>query len=389
MAQTRAHDYFHGADGAPLPVGYTLKSPAMAATLRRLAAHGAQAFYDPSSDIARDIVATVREARDPGDMTERDLANYKARVREPICAPYRQYRVCGMPPPSSGGIALLQMLGVLERFDIGSLAPESALSVHLFSEAGRLAYADRDRYIGDPAFVALPEGLLVPDYLRSRAAEIRVDASMGRAEPGSLDAVKAPRKAAFADGLVPELPSTSQISIVDRDGNAVSMTTSIEFGFGSGLMTKSGFLLNNQLTDFSFLPEYDGRLVANRVEPGKRPRSSMAPTLVYDDRGRLYMIVGSPGGPAIINYVAKTVVAVLDWKLDAQAAADLPNVGSRNGPTEIERGSAAEALEPALRALGHDTRSVGLTSGVNAIVRRGREWTGGSDPRREGVARGN
>ena len=386
MQQERARAYFYRPDGTPLAIGETLKNPAFAATLKRIAAEGADALY--KGDVARDIADTARSyAANPGDVTEADLAAYKAKVREPVCGGYRGYRICGMPPPSSGGIAVLEMLGTLQRFDMSRLGARSALAWHLFSEAGRLAYADRDLYIADPDFESVPLGLVDPAYLSERASHIRINESLGLAEPG----VPPPRqKAANAGaGAALEFPSTSHICIVDRYGNAVAMTTTIEDAFGSRLMTRSGFLLNNELTDFSFAPVVDGKPVANRIEPGKRPRSSMAPTVVYDPQGRLYMIVGSPGGPAIINYVAKTLVGVLDWHLDPQAAIDLPNIGSRNGPTELERDTSAVALRPKLEALGEETRVVVENSGLQAIVRERRGWIGGADPRREGVAAGD
>jgi gamma-glutamyltranspeptidase / glutathione hydrolase len=384
--QPRAREYFFNADGTPLAVGEMRTNPAFAATLRKIAAGGADAFYD--GPIAADVVETVRSAiPNPGDMTEADLARYRAKVRAPVCGSYRAYHICGVPPPSSGGIAVLQILGMLERFDLRALGPESLMSVHLFSEAGRLAYADRV-YIADPDFVAVPAGLTDPGYLGARSAQIRINESMGRAEAGVPDAVRRMDKAAFGAGTALEFPSTSQICIIDSEGNAVAMTTTIEYAFGSHLMTQGGFLLNNELTDFSFIPTDDGKPVANRVEGGKRPRSSMAPTIVYDAKGRVYMLAGSAGASAIINDVAKTLIAVLDWQLDPQAAVDLPNVGSRNGPTELERGSAVVALEPKLRALGHDIRVAEDTSGLIAIVRTPTGWVAGADPRREGTAKG-
>ena len=392
LVQERARAYFHNRDGTPLAAGYTLTNLAFAATLKRIAAEGADALY--KGEIARDIVETARShPRNPGDLTEADLAGYKAKVREPVCGQYRVYKVCGMPPPSSGGTTVLQILGILEPFDMKALGARSLISVHLFAEAGRLAYADRDRYLADPDFVKPPAGLTARAYLRARAALIRLDASLGRAKAG-VPAVKEPaRKAAalpaFGTGAAFEFPSTSHISIVDQYGNALAMTTTIEDAFGSRLMTRSGFLLNNELTDFSFAPVEDGKPVANRVEAGKRPRSSMAPTIVYDDRGRVYMVVGSPGGTAIINYVAKTLVGVLDWGLDPQAAIDLPNVGSRNGPTELEKGTAAVALQAKLNALGHETVVMEHTSGLEAIVHSRSGWIGGADPRREGTVAGD
>jgi gamma-glutamyltranspeptidase/glutathione hydrolase len=393
LVQERARAYFFNADGSPLAVGQTLKNPAFAATLRLIAAEGAEPFY--KGEIARDIVSTVRaHPTNPGDMTEADLSAYKAKVREPVCGIYRVYKVCGMPLPSSGGMTVLQILGVLEPFDMHALGPGSLMSVHLFSEAGRLAYADRNQYLADPDFVTPPPGLIDPAYLRQRSALIKFDASMDHARAGLPEVVPAARRKAaarvdFGADNALEFPSTSHISIVDRYGNALAMTTTIEDAFGSRLMTKSGFLLNNELTDFSFAPVDDGKPVANRVEAGKRPRSSMAPTIVYDAKGQVYMVAGSPGGSAIINYVAKTICGVLDWGLDPQTAIDLPNVGSRNGPTELEKNTAAVALEPKLRALGHETRVMEHTSGLQAIVRTRSGWIGGADPRREGTAKGD
>jgi len=387
LRQDRARTYFHNADGTPLAVGQLVKNPAFAATLRRIAAEGAEAFY--TGEIARDIVDTANGyAANPGDLTLADLASYRALAREPVCGRYRSFRVCGAPPPSSGGIAVLQILGMLERFDLRSLSSSELISAHLFDEAGRLAYADR-AYVGDPDFVAVPAGLTDPDYLRERSQLIRLDASLGDARPGRPPPVAAADEPTSVPGDALEFPSTSHLSIVDRYGGAVAMTTTIEDAFGSRLMTAGGFLLNNELTDFNFVPAAAGHPVANRVEGGKRPRSAMAPTIVYDAQRRVAAVVGSPGGPAIINYVAKTLIALLDRRLDPQAAIDLPNVGSRNGPTEIERGTRAEALAPGLRALGEPTRIVDQNSGLQVIVRQGSGWRGAADSRREGTARGD
>jgi gamma-glutamyltranspeptidase/glutathione hydrolase len=283
---------------------------------------------------------------------------------------------------------VLAILGLLEPYDIASMGPNSFWSVHFLSEAGRLAYADRARYVGDPAFVDVPAGIVDATYLRERSLQIRTTSSLGRATAGEPPRRVDERKVATATADAAEPPSTSHVSIVDADGNAVVMTTTIEDGFGARMLTAGGFLLNNELTDFSFAPVAEGLAVANRVEPGKRPRSSMAPTIVYDAAGRVLMIVGSPGGSAIINYVAKTIVAVLDWRLDPQAAVALPNVGSRNGPTELEQGTAAAELAPRLRAMGHDVAVITQTSGTQAIVRTRDGWIGGADPRREGTVRG-
>jgi gamma-glutamyltranspeptidase / glutathione hydrolase len=306
-----------------------------------------------------------------------------------VCGAYRAYRICGMPLPSSGGLTVLQMLGILEPYDLAAMAPVSLWSVHFVSEAGRLAYADREVWMADPDFYTPPTGLVDRGYLRQRSRLIRTDASMGRAGPGTPPERAGTRNAAYGRGAALERPSTSHLSIVDAYGNAVAMTTTIEDGFGSRLMTEGGFLLNNELTDFSFAPSEGGRPVANRVEGGKRPRSSMAPTIVYDRAGRVIVVAGSPGGSAIINYVAKTLIGVLDWGLDPQAAVALPNFGSRNGPTELERGTSAASLEEKLRALGHSTQVTEQTSGLHVIVRTRGGWVGGADPRREGAVRGD
>ena len=380
---------FYNEDGTVKPLGSKVKNPAFAAVLKRIAKEGPDAFY--KGEIARDIVAAVRgHTTNPGGLSEADLSGYKARALEPICGKYRSYKICGMPPPSSGGISVLQMLETLARFDMQAVRPNSAQAVHLFSEAGRLVYADRERYVGDDRFVSVPvAGLIDPEYNQTRSLLIAREKSMGKAEAG----LPAGIKTAMADGDTLEFPSTSHISIVDKEGNAVSMTTTIESFFGSRLFVH-GFPLNNQLTDFSMTPTDNGRPVANAVAPGKRPRSAMSPTLVFEmdakdsDKNKLLMVIGSPGGSVIINFVAKTLVGVLDWGLDIQAAISLPNVGSRNGPTEIERGSAAENVVGTLKAMGHEIRTYDLSSGLHGIVRTPDGWQGGADPRREGIAQG-
>jgi gamma-glutamyltranspeptidase/glutathione hydrolase len=387
---------FYRADGAPLPAGAPVRNPAYAATLRALAADGADAFY--TGPIAADIVRAVRSHRNAGLLAESDLASYRVRIREAVCTDYKAWRVCGMPPPSSGGVAVAQMLGIFTARNIavvppvkeaGDLQPQ-ADAIHLFSEAGRLAYADRAQYLADPDFVPVDvTGLLDPSYLRQRAQLIGAR-SMGTAKPG----VPAGASALFAPDASPPKAATSHLSIVDSYGNAVAMTTTIEDTFGARVMVR-GFLLNNQLTDFAFAPQSAGLPVANRVQPGKRPRSSMAPTLIFERAsGQLVATVGSPGGSQIIQYVAKTLVALLDWKLDIQQAISLPNFGSRNGPTEVEKGRADPALIDALKARGHDVREIDMASGLQGIVRvplpDGRSgWSGGADPRREGVALGD
>ncbi len=380
----RAASYFYEPDGKAKAVGTVLKNPAFAATLRALAERGANAFYE--GPIAQDIVATVTgHASNPGDMTLADFAGYRVVERAPVCGAYRVWRICGMGPPSSGAVAVQQMLGILETHNMARLGPGPE-AAHWLSEAGRLAFADRALYLADPAFINVPAiGLIDRDYVRGRASLVSLDRSMGRAKAG-----EPPNKRALllapSDGVE---NGTSHISVIDEAGNAVSMTTTIEDGFGARLMTAGGFLLNNELTDFSFLPEEDGKPVANRVEAGKRPRSSMAPTLVFDAFGRLYAVVGSPGGSQIIGYVTKTLVALLDWKLDPQQAVDLANVGSRNGPTELEKGTEAEGWKVALEAKGHEVRLLEMTSGIQAIVKTPEGFVGGADGRREGVAVGD
>jgi len=377
-----ARRYFYRPDGSAKPVGAVLKNPEFAAVLKTIAAQGANAFY--RGEIAHDIVAAVRShPRTPGDLTESDLDAYRAVERSPLCGTYRKLRICGMPPPSSGGVTVLQILGILEAFDLRSLRPNSVEAVHLFAEAGRLAYADRDAYVADPDFADVPlAGMLAPRYLKARARLVDPSRSLGRASAGIPPGIHV----AYAQSAAPELPATTHMSIVDPEGNAVAMTTSIESAFGNRQMVR-GFLLNNQLTDFSWVPEADGRPVANRVEPRKRPRSSMAPTMVFDG-ARLILAVGSPGGHSIINYVAETLVAVIDWGMDIQTAIALPHMGSRNGPTELERGTVLAPLAPGLRQMGHAVRVQAETSGLHGIQRVPSGWLGGADPRREGLALG-
>jgi gamma-glutamyltranspeptidase / glutathione hydrolase len=386
--------YFYDKDGNPRPVGYLLKNPELARSLREIAAGGADAFY--RGHIAKDIEAKIKShPTNPGLLTAADIAGYQPKQRDPVCSDYKQWTVCGMPPPSSGGIAIAQILGILENKGIEHYAPKDGMlnpeGVHLFAEAGRLVYADRGRYVADTDFVPLPGNSIKPlidkRYLAKRA-ELITDKSMGTAKPGDPPIMTL----AWGDDNSPEFPCTSHISIVDGYGNAVSMTTTIEDAFGSRQMV-DGFLLNNQLTDFSFTAADANGPIANRVQPGKRPRSSMSPTLVFDKNSRkLVMVVGSPGGSAIINYVAKTVVGALDWGLNMQQAISLPNIGSRNGPTELEEGRVSNALIEALKAKGHNVRVMEHTSGLHGIMRMSIHgepmWFGGADPRREGDAKG-
>ena len=378
--QPAARAYFFEPDGK---LRATLRNPGFAGTLRLIASGGSDAFYH--GEIARDIVATVRgHPTNPGVMTLEDLAAYRVRDIEAPCVPYRAHRVCAPGPSTYGGIGVMQMLGMLSRFDLPNMRPGSSESLHLFAEAGRLAYADRARFGADDRFVHVPAaGLLDPQYLRARSSLIRPGKSMARADAGTPPGMRV----ALADAPETEPAGTSHVSIVDAEGNALSMTTSIEWFFGSRQMVR-GFFLNNQLSDFNATPVEDGRAVANGVAPGKRPRSSMAPVIVLDGDGRVEAVVGSAGGSFIINYVTKALVAMLDWGLDPQAALDLPNFGSRNGPTELEKGTELERLDGALKAMGHEVRAIDMISGTHAIRRTPAGWAGGADPRREGAARG-
>jgi gamma-glutamyltranspeptidase/glutathione hydrolase len=377
-----ARQLFFDANGQALAVGAALRNPQLAEVLRDVAEHGVDVFH--AGDIARDIVAAVSAAPNPGTLSLADLSSYRAIERAALCGRYRRHRVCGMPPPSSGGATVLAMLGMLERFRLAAISPDSAFSAHLFSEAGRLAFADRDTWYGDPAAMPIsPERLLDRGYLAARAQRIPLSESLDRALPGEPAQAQL-RPAAAIDT---DRPATTHLSIVDAEGNAVALTASIEDAFGSRRMVR-GFLLNNQLTDFSFLPASERGPHPNRVGPGKRPRSSMAPTLVFDPQGRLFALSGSPGGSQIINYVAASLVGVLDWKLPPDRVLARPHVGSRNGPTEVEDRPEGRALAASLVAFGHEPVLRDLTSGVSLIVRDGPGWLGAADPRREGVAAG-
>jgi gamma-glutamyltranspeptidase/glutathione hydrolase len=394
-----ARAYFYAADGQPHAVGHRLRNPALAAVLRALAAQGSAALHQ--GPVARDMVQRVRKHAQPGRMTEADLAGYQPLLREPLCTQWRQsLRVCGFPPPSSGHLAVMQILGVLERLPEISPALQAGVPtadwLHLYTEAARLAYADRAQHVADPAFVPSPAGrwdsLLDDAYLRERAALV------GRRSMQTAPAGR-PGGAPLAFAPMPEQAEhgTSHISVVDAQGRAVAMTTTIEAAFGARLMADGGtglpggYLLNNQMTDFSAAPaDAQGRPVANRIEPGKRPRSSMSPTLVFDlHDGRLLLSLGSPGGPAIIHFTAKTLLGTLQWGLDAQRAIALPNFGSYNGPTVLEKGRFAATTVQALRERGHVVVETELTSGLQAIQRTKSGWWGGADPRREGAVRGD
>jgi len=381
---TRA--YFLDADGDALPVGHRLVNKTLAATLRIIAEQGPDAFY--SGAIARDIANAVSNAAQyPSPMTVADIAGYQADARRPVCIDYRAHRVCGMGPSSTGGLTVAMTLDMLGHFDMAALGPDSPEAVHLFMEASKLAFADRNKFIADPGFVSVPEaGLLDPGYLASRAALIRRDGAMGKPKAGNPPMRKA---WLLAPDETPESPSTTHLSVVDADGNAVSLTTSIGRGFGSGIMVR-GFLLNDHLISFAFRPELRGRMVANRCEPGKRPRSSMSPTIVTDQDGGLRLVVGSPGGIRIAGYVAQAIVAVIDWKMDIQAALSQPHFAARDTHAELEKDTLATRFEDPLASLGHSVRIRTLTSGLHGIeVMPDGTLTGGADPRREGVAMGD
>ncbi|MBB4266905.1 gamma-glutamyltransferase [Roseospira visakhapatnamensis] len=378
---TRA--YFFNADGTPKTAGTVLRNPVFADTLRLIGRHGSAPFYE--GEIAADIVAAVRTNINPGILTPEDLAAYTVVERAPVCVPYRAYEVCGMGPPSSGALTVGQILGMLAGFDMPGLGP-SPEAWHLYAEAAKLAYADRALYMADSDFVAMPtRGLVDPAYLADRATLIDPAAAM--ATPAEAGTPPWDEAARLAPDTQPERPGTSHFVIVDADGLMISMTTTIETGFGSRVMTR-GFLLNNELTDFSRAPEAgDGTPIANRVEGGKRPRSSMSPTIVFRD-GTPVLLIGSPGGSRIIHYVANALVAILDWGMDPQAALDMGHVVNRNGPTELEEGTEAETLAGALSALGHEITVRPHVSGLHAIQIRDGRLIGAADPRREGVALG-
>jgi gamma-glutamyltranspeptidase / glutathione hydrolase len=405
-----ASAYFLNADGGPKTSGTRLTNPAYAKTLGVIASDP-KSFY--TGDIARAIVASAADTaggRTPSLMTAEDMSGYTVKKREPLCTPYRGKEICGMPPPSSGGIAVAATLGMLERFAMGDHKPTdvdrnggrpSVMGVHLVSEAERLAYADRDKYVADTDFVPLPGGspnsLLNSDYLAGRAALISEQHTMGTAKPGDFGLPTTP---------APPIPEhgTSQISIIDAQGNAASLTTTVESAFGSYHMV-DGFILNNQLTDFSAEPTGpDAMPVPNRVEPGKRPRSSMAPTLVFDAgqggaRGPLYAVLGSPGGSVIIQFVVKTLVGMVDWGLDPQQAVSAVDFGAANSPKTNVGGEHPvidtsdngdhDPLVQGLRELGHDVNLADQSSGLSAIVRDQPGWVGGADPRREGLVMGD
>ncbi len=369
---------FFGADGEPLAIGSTVRVPALAETFRTLAAEGPSAMYD--SETAAALAAYVAgETPQDGRMTAADIEGYTAKEREAVCAPYRTYRVCGMGPPSSGGTAVAQMLGQLERFDLAALGPQSPVFWHLFIESQRLAYADRELYSGDADFVEVPtSGLVDPSYMASRSALISPDTTIAKPEPG------VPPGAPLARGDGPEEPEngTTHFSVVDRQGNAVSYTSTIEGAFGSGLHWR-GFYLNNELTDFTLTPEENGKPVANRVEGGKRPRSSMAPTIVFDASGKPVLVIGAAGGPTIPVTVARAIIGVIDFRMGAQEALAMPFAMSFGDTLLIEEGSALAAMKDQLTALGHKSIRMGAAPiKANALGRRtDGTWEVATEPR--------
>lgn len=378
--------FFHP-DGTPLKAGETWRNRELAQTLRLIATLGPDAFYNGA--IASGIADAVSHAPvNPTRMTPGEIAGYQPKERTPICAPYRAYRVCSLPPSTSGGVTVLQILGLLQRFPSAILRQETASEIHLVSEASRLAYADRAQWLGDPDFVYVPlAGLLDPAYLAARSALIDPMRDMGTAMPG----IPPVKKAALP--LWSPMPNqiesgTSQIAAVDDNGEAVSMTTSVEAAFGAQIAT-GGFVLNNQLTDFSFEPVINGKPVANAPAAGKRPLSAMSPTIIFAPDGQFFAALGSPGGRQIIAYVTQAIVALIDGQLSMQSAADAPRHVNMNGPTLIEANTPLVQLAPALTEMGHRVRIISFDSGVNGIRRVPGGYEGGADPRREGVALGD
>ena len=373
-------DYFFQ-DGRPLPEGSRLTNLPYADVMRRLAIEGAGVIY--SGDIGQAIVDTVQGAEDnPGVLSLTDLEIYKVKERPAVCAPFRRHQVCGMGPPSSGALTVGQILGLLDQFPAGS--PDDPQTLRLIGDASRLAFADRGRYMADSDFVPMPtNGLVSEDYLADRAKLLTGPNALNEVAPGNPEYSHA---SLWADDVSLELPSTSHISIVDSYGNALSMTTTIENGFGSRLMT-NGFLLNNELTDFSFSSHLNGVPIANRVEPGKRPRSSMSPTIVLKD-GFPNLVIGSPGGSRIIGYVVQAIIAHIDWGMNVQAAVSIPLAVNRFGTYDLEKGTSLDDMVEPLEAIGYKVNLRGLNSGLHAISVGKSTLSGGADPRREGIALG-
>ncbi|WP_375262785.1 gamma-glutamyltransferase [Palleronia sp.] len=376
-------DYFYP-NGEPIAAGDTLTNAAYADTLETIAEGGARAFY--TGDIAQGIVDTVTNAEgNPGVLSLVDLAIYDVKERPAVCAAYRDHDVCGMGPPSSGALTVGQILGMLNQFDLSGMGPQDPEFLRLLGDASRLAFADRGEYMADSDYVPMPtEGLVAPDYLESRALLLNTGEALQEVSPGAPEWSHAME---WGTDQSIEFPSTSHISIVDAEGNVLSMTTTIENGFGSRLMAPGGFLLNNELTDFSFATHADGDPIANRVEPGKRPRSSMAPTIVMQD-GQPTLAIGSPGGSRIIGYVAQAIVNHVDFGMDVQEALGAPHAVNRFGTYDLEEGTDMAEAQDALQELGYETEIRDLNSGLHAVEITGGGLRGGADPRREGVAVG-
>ena len=377
--------YFYKADGTPYAEGELLKNPELATTLRAIAKNGPKAFYE--GPIAQAIVDKVQHAPiHPAGMTLADLKKYVAKERPPVCGTYRSYRLCSMGPPSSGGVAVIQILDMLERFPATDLQPGTLSQAHLFTQASRLAFADRAKYMADSDFIPVPvAGLTDRGYTADRSKLIDPTKDMGKAQPGNPPT----KHADYAPQRSPQPQGTSHMSIVDDTGEAVAMTTTVESVLGSKMMAK-GFILNNQLTDFSFDPVLDGKPVANAPAPGKRPLSAMSPTIVFDKDGKFKIATGSPGGPLIIDYTAQSIIDLIDGNEPPAKAAGEPHVVNLNSPTLIEKGTSAEALIPQLQAMGHKVAEpIVEQSGVNIIERVRGGYLGAADPRRDGVAKGD
>jgi len=375
-----ARQVYFGADGAPVAQGTTLQMPALAATFELLAREGQNPFYH--GEIAREIATVVdNAARNPSVMTPADVADYAVKEREPVCDTYRAYKVCSMGPPSSGGVTVLMILKQLERFDLSALGRDSPVAWHLLAESERLAYADRNAYLADPDFIQVPvAGLLEPGYLASRSALISPDQSLALIEPGKPQGAPPRVRATFKDD-----PGTSHLAVADASGNVVEVTTTINGYFGSGLAV-GGFMLNNELTDFDAAPEKDGYLVVNRVEGGKRPRSSMAPTIVYGPNGKVRVAIGAAGGATIICQVAKALIGIIDWQMSAQDAIAMGLIYAPGKTGVVEEGTELEAMLPQLRALGELLQVAPLGLKANAVELVDGKWIGAADPRSEGVA---
>ncbi|GHF01865.1 gamma-glutamyltransferase [Thalassotalea profundi] len=381
LLPTIRHYFFP--EGNVVKAGTVLKNPALANVYKSLAEKGTAPFYE--GWIAEKIVKAVNNSPvAPGLLALNDLSSYQPKQRTAVCGPYREYKVCGMGPPSSGGIAVIQILSMLEPFKLNERKFSDPQTLNLFAQSSRLAFADREMYLADSDFVQVPtEELLDASYLKERSSLISLDKDMGRAEAGQLTT-----PLAYAENDSFELPSTSHVSIVDQYGNAISMTTSVEMAFGSAVMVE-GFILNNQLTDFALSPKRQGKMVANRVEANKRPRSSMAPSMVFNKDNSLKLVVGSPGGSRIIDYVAETIIGVLDWQLNPQEAINLPKITNRNGGTALEQGTILVQHADKLEKMGHKISLRDLNSGLHAIEIKKGKLIGGADPRREGLALGH